>query len=44
MNKILVVEDEQSILNLVRISLKEASYECIGTMTEIILGGSYEVS
>lgn len=31
MNKILVVEDEEPILNLVRISLKEASYECIGT-------------
>lgn len=33
MNKILVVEDEESILNLVRISLKEAGYECIGTTT-----------
>ena len=33
MNKILVVEDGESILNLVRISLKEAGYECIGTTT-----------
>lgn len=33
MNKILVVEDEESILNLVRISLKEVGYECIGTTT-----------
>ena len=31
MNKILVVEDEEPILNLVRISLKEAGYDCIGT-------------
>lgn len=33
MNKILVVEDEEPILNLVRISLKEAGYECIGITT-----------
>lgn len=33
MNKILVVEDEEAILNLVRISLQEAGYECIGTTT-----------
>lgn len=33
MNKILVVEDEEPILNLVRISLKEAGYDCIGTTT-----------
>lgn len=31
MNRILVVvEDEEPILNLIRISLKEAGYECIG--------------
>lgn len=33
MNKILVVEDEEPILNLIRISLKEAGYECIGATT-----------
>lgn len=33
MNRILVVEDEEPILNLIRISLKEAGYECIGTTT-----------
>lgn len=33
MNRILVVEDEEPILNLIRISLKEASYECIGMTT-----------
>ncbi|MGN8643251.1 hypothetical protein ACTNC9_07005 [Catenibacterium mitsuokai] len=33
MNRILVVEDEEPILNLIRISLKEAGYECIGMTT-----------